>query len=589
MKRLTVLCMLLLITAAYAQDSGPQSPVKTMWGAFDGNYYSVRSREFMQPGDYTYARGVDPHTLPLVQGIEGCGSTVEYYGTGSPVNQCDFGGTDAVRILNCIDYHDANMSRTYHDLFIAAAVADSDEIALFYGENGTWTRLSCTANSFDTTTKWVSIVPYKRIIYVMGANGLKYADPETMEVKVEANFPVAADDCRFMAVYNERLFVGGSIDYPSTIWHCAAGKTTDWSTPEDAGNFDLPDGSRTTGMFTFKDALWIFSNESVWQLTGTGPGEFYTRNVMSGIGGQWQAAIAASNDWMYFVGTDGHYYRASGGASIERLSNNFYDDIRINSISGAPNIIQTPGVFYDNKWIVCKYQEESYNVYAAQYSEISGKWTQYESTIVLAGNAAYHDGISTTCMLAFNENEDVDGNNNMRWGLYYNTAASAPGTMCLLEGNVASKEYSSYTIYTPNIAGNPGTNKRVRRVGAYAQFMFDAASYDGDIGIRVAVNRGQDASPTYKGSEHDEMAYILANHQVLLEPPDDNSRGGQYWGGVKFLVEPYYIEEPDYGITYISSYPLKSKNDFCLRITGRYSRMIKYYIEYYEEPYPREQ
>lgn len=88
-----------------------------------------------------------------------------------------------------------------------------------------------------------------------------------------------------------------------TLSYSALGDETDWTTPNNAGSVPVPTtkGKGGTGLISLWDRLIVFTQNQVFQLSGTSPADFAIEpiNLQQGHFGSPYAAIAAGNDVYY--------------------------------------------------------------------------------------------------------------------------------------------------------------------------------------------------------------------------------------------------------------------------------------------------
>lgn len=88
-----------------------------------------------------------------------------------------------------------------------------------------------------------------------------------------------------------------------TLSYCALGDETDWTTPNNAGAIPIPTtkGKGGTGLISLWDRLIVFTQNQVFQLTGTSPANFSMEpiNLQYGHSCAPTAVVAAGNDVYY--------------------------------------------------------------------------------------------------------------------------------------------------------------------------------------------------------------------------------------------------------------------------------------------------
>lgn len=103
------------------------------------------------------------------------------------------------------------------------------------------------------------------------------------------------------------------------INYTGIGNADNWTTAGDAGFFDVPftEGENIKVIFSIPEGvLAIFSNSSFHTLTGTGPADFFRREIDPSIGCKAPLSIAAGRGGIYFLANNNKVYWTKGGAPL---------------------------------------------------------------------------------------------------------------------------------------------------------------------------------------------------------------------------------------------------------------------------------
>jgi len=133
---------------------------------------------------------------------------------------------------------------------------------------------------------------------------------ENIVTPLRGNMPFA----RFITRFREFVFVAGTVEngiaYPNRIRWSHRDQPEDWrlldSIEVDPGSSEI-----ITGMMPFQNQLLIFKENSVHALTGYDADSFETITLSNNVGAISQAAIAASDEGVYFFSWPKGLYRAS--------------------------------------------------------------------------------------------------------------------------------------------------------------------------------------------------------------------------------------------------------------------------------------
>lgn len=195
---------------------------------------------------------------------------------------------------------------------------------------------------------------------------------------------------QYLEIYSNRLFIGGFSSAPSTVWFSDTGEPegidADW-------NFEVRtnDGDYITGMKSYNSKLYIFKNESLHELSGDSPDNFYVREVSDEYGLISNRAAVAYKDMMIFLSPQKKVIRFNG-SNIEPLSDKIQpilDTMNINAARGTATAVHDQirnsiliglpvnGATTNNLTIVYDYLTQAWSTYAgynpAVYASIRGR------------------------------------------------------------------------------------------------------------------------------------------------------------------------------------------------------------------------
>lgn len=114
-----------------------------------------------------------------------------------------------------------------------------------------------------------------------------------------------------LAVYNNRLLIGGLTSDPMTFYYSKRGNAESWNAL-DYVTLDGGSGERITAMVPLLGKLFIFTNRSIYSLVGDLESFAVTKEV-NGIGAVSAEAVYEHGNIFYFVSEDGKIYQFDGG------------------------------------------------------------------------------------------------------------------------------------------------------------------------------------------------------------------------------------------------------------------------------------
>lgn len=614
MKRLLAcLAILLTFSVAVAQESG----IKTKIITIDGNLNTEMPSYAIGDGDYSDAWQIDPHRLPVMVGMK-------YDDVSFSSADITFGSTKSIFILNAIDYHDPALASGYRDQFYCAAMAQTSlEVALFWSTgkagSGSWAKLTGTQNTFDTTTKYVGLLEYKKKIFAVGGNGVKYFDPATRSVQLLSNVPTAANDHRYISTYIDRLFTAGSLTSPSVVHYSGTDVPTlnDWDGDSGSGTGEIVvfDGGLITGLYTYNDSLIIFTNKSIWQLTGSTPDDWYLKQVFKGVGAICNAAICEGRKALYFIGSDNNFYAISGN-SIGKISSNFSNRItsrKLNDLSrrgytttDTTGFNYTPPTDYINNRYPCgvgfwdDYVFFTYWDYLNDlsgtrncfvFSEKTGKWSfGYINYLTDRVSTTIHPELGPYGFVVVNPQEIAE-DQKCTAGLYalgdFDLRLVMTTQPRYVEG-AATQYYSEpaqqWVLYTKSFQLSPMGTCLLRRIGVSGEWKSPASLATAYVSVTDYVNPHPIYNSNVGGTTYNVTAGLPRYGVSFLCPTPPDGTTVSYSANYSMIsIKPAQISgDSPTSLNYHQGYHR-------FGISGTYSTTNNLYIEYYEEPYPREQ
>jgi len=147
---------------------------------------------------------------------------------------------------------------------------------------------------------------------------------------------------RSMALHLNRLFI---IDTANMLWWCQlldpttwyASGTTEEYVYEDAGFAKIAGTDQIRQLVSFREALYLFGDESIWVLSGGEPDQFQLQRIVSGVGCGITSNLCVKDNVMYFI-DDNVVYEFNGRDTPNII--NFpvlSGDSSINGVTGGFN------------------------------------------------------------------------------------------------------------------------------------------------------------------------------------------------------------------------------------------------------------
>jgi len=130
-----------------------------------------------------------------------------------------------------------------------------------------------------------------------------------------------APDAKYVTYHKRMAFAAGDTSNPSLISFTDVGDISNWTTGL-SGNVsvDTTDGSIVRGLEKLADNLYIFTDNSIWRLSGDDKDNFRLKRMVSGIGTLSNFSIVQILGQLFFQSKEGHIYIYDGGFGLERIN-----------------------------------------------------------------------------------------------------------------------------------------------------------------------------------------------------------------------------------------------------------------------------
>jgi hypothetical protein len=205
----------------------------------------------------------------------------------------------------------------------------TSDLVIWSKGTGTYQPWNINAKTLYPATGYADIIVWTNrvdgvFVMIPASNG----SPMACELLEDVS-SVGLAGARAVAIYNNRLIVGGTSDNPSQIV---------WTAPDEFGNFSLADGagseifgddtSPIANMLPLGDSLIIYKENSVWAMRKTGQSAIpfmFEKISPQGNGLAAPLSVATIHDFHIFLSWDGIYKLSSSG--IEPVSLQVRDEI----------------------------------------------------------------------------------------------------------------------------------------------------------------------------------------------------------------------------------------------------------------------
>lgn len=167
-------------------------------------------------------------------------------------------------------------------------------------------------------------------------------------------------DCpkaKYNAYHKNILFVAGDPSNPSRVsFSDLTGGITNWIAT-DFFDLDKNNGQFITGLVSAFGNLYIFENNSIWQLSGTNRDDFSLQKMVDNVGTLSQQSIAIVNNNIFFITSQNDIATYDGNFGVKFISSKIRNTIGQNNFSRSP---QALGLGYSS------YRYKDLDYYAAE-------------------------------------------------------------------------------------------------------------------------------------------------------------------------------------------------------------------------------
>ena len=169
------------------------------------------------------------------------------------------------------------------------------------GTTGSWSEIDTGRTSAGRYTFFrYNLAGTDFIIWADGANHATKYDGTTL---TDINASGAPANPKFVTGFKDHLFFAGASSTPQQLTFTAPFTDNDFNSSNGAGTIKVD--SNITGLFPFRDALFIFCEERIFKLTGTGLSTFAVQPVTREIGCLNNFTIQEFAGDIVFLGPDG--------------------------------------------------------------------------------------------------------------------------------------------------------------------------------------------------------------------------------------------------------------------------------------------
>ena len=148
------------------------------------------------------------------------------------------------------------------------------------GTTGSWSEIDTGRTSAGRYTFFrYNLAGTDFIIWADGANHATKYDGTTL---TDINASGAPANPKFVTGFKDHLFFAGMSSTPQQLTFTAPFTDNDFQTSNGAGTIKVD--SNITGLFPFRDALFIFCEERIFKLTGSALADFAVQPVTREIG-----------------------------------------------------------------------------------------------------------------------------------------------------------------------------------------------------------------------------------------------------------------------------------------------------------------
>jgi hypothetical protein len=169
------------------------------------------------------------------------------------------------------------------------------------GTTGSWSEIDTGRTSAGRYTFFrYNLAGTDFIIWADGANHATKYDGTTL---TDINASGAPANPKFVTGFKDHLFFAGASSTPQQLTFTAPFADNDFQTSNGAGTIKVD--SNITGLFPFRDALFIFCEERIFKLTGSALADFAVQPVTREIGCLNGFTIQEFAGDIVFLGPDG--------------------------------------------------------------------------------------------------------------------------------------------------------------------------------------------------------------------------------------------------------------------------------------------
>ena len=169
------------------------------------------------------------------------------------------------------------------------------------GKTGSWTQIDTGRTSAGKYTHFrYNLAGTEFIVWADGANHATKYDGSTV---TDLNATGAPTNPKFVVGFKDALFFAGMSSTPQAITFTAPFTDNDFSTANGAGTINVD--SNITGLFPFRDQLFIFCEERIFKLVGNTIADFQVLPVTREIGCVNGHTIQEVGGDIIFLGPDG--------------------------------------------------------------------------------------------------------------------------------------------------------------------------------------------------------------------------------------------------------------------------------------------
>ena len=169
------------------------------------------------------------------------------------------------------------------------------------GTTGSWSEIDTGRTSAGRYTFFrYNLAGTDFIIWADGANNATKYDGSTV---TDINASGAPANPKFVTGFKDHIFFAGMSSTPQQVTFTAPFTDNDFATSNGAGTIKVD--SNITGLFPFRDALFIFCEERIFKLTGSTSSDFAVQPVTREIGCLNNFTIQEFAGDIVFLGPDG--------------------------------------------------------------------------------------------------------------------------------------------------------------------------------------------------------------------------------------------------------------------------------------------